>query len=117
MPRVDSHLRLQDAVEHGVLRGDEVVVLPALAGAEHEAVVHHAVGHAVVVVGEQPRRLGLLRIADVVPQHRRLVALDQLAPVGVGVAGVLRRSAGWQPRKLARLSIGRPWKVQSMPPE
>jgi hypothetical protein len=76
--------------EHRVLGRGEVVV-PFLRGVAEggEAVVHDAVRHARVVVGHEPQRLGRLRVADVVPQHRRRVALDQLAPVRVGVARVL----------------------------
>ena len=60
----------------------------------HPAVVDHAVGHPVVVVGDQLRQVAAARPRDVVPQHRRLVAVDELADVRrdvLAVAAVLRR--------------------------
>ena len=56
----------------------------------HPAVVHHAVGNRGVVLGEQrPEVLALARPRDVVPQHTRPVARDQLAQVRGGVVGVV----------------------------
>ena len=60
----------------------------------HEPVVDDAVGHLSVVVREE---IGQLRHVagprDVVPQHRRLVAIDQLADLGVGVRRGTHREA------------------------
>lgn len=41
-------------------------------------------------MGEQLVRVGLDGPAHVVPEHRRLVGVDELGPPGGGVAGVLR---------------------------
>lgn len=51
-------------------------------------VVHDAVGHRVVVGGDDFVRVLFGRPAHVVPQHVRVVPVDELTPVRSGVAGV-----------------------------
>ena len=54
------------------------------------AVVDHAIGNGVVVLGEQGRQVSAGRPADVIPQHRRLIVLDQFADMGGRVLHVVR---------------------------
>ncbi len=68
-------------------RGEVVVASVRAGDPGFKAVVDQALGTVVVEVGHDRGQVGLLRIADVVPEDDRVVTLPQLAPVRVGVGG------------------------------
>ena len=78
------HQRATDACQR---IGDRAAVLGRL----DPAVVDDTVRHPVVVLGEQRRQVTAGRPADVIPEHRRRVALDQFPDVRGRVGDVIRR--------------------------
>ncbi len=90
-----------------VLERREVgVLLLGRGGMRAEPVVHHAVGHPRAGPRDQVLELGPRRVTGVVPQHRRLVPLDQLTPVRVGVRG-MGRVVGDRGRQVLVVVAGR----------
>ncbi len=53
-----------------------------------EPVVDHAIGHRVVVIRLHLHRPPRLRPVDVVPQHRRMILLNQFVNLRIGILAI-----------------------------